>query len=443
MRQLKSAFLFVLGAGILFAAPPPVTFHKDVEPVLQQHCQSCHRPGEVGPMSLLTYQDTRKWAAAIKEAVALKKMPPWFADPSAHQTYRDDNSLSRAEAQIIKDWVNSGAPEGNAKDAPPPRKFVDGWNIGQPDMIVEMPEAYQIPATGTVEYTYIIMPTNFKQDMWVRAAEIRPGNRSTLHHAILFTRTPGSKWLAQYPTGVPFVPDARPGTKHRSSDGDRTAEGSLADEWIVAYVPGQRPWNLPEDTGFLIKAGSDFVLQLHYTPKGTAVADRTKVGLVFSKTPPARRAYIAGVSNSKIEIPPGDANYKAEASLTFASDTKMLMASPHMHLRGKAMTMSAVYPTGESETLFDVPHYDFNWQQMYEFATPKTMPAGTQLKLTAVYDNSLKNPANPDPSATVHWGDQSYEEMMLGVFAVQIDPQADLDKLFESPKKKKQVADAR
>lgn len=443
MRHLKLAFLFTSSVAVTCAAPASVTFHKNVEPVLQQHCQSCHRRGEIGPMSLLTYQDTRKWAAAIKEAVALKKMPPWFADTSAHQTYRDDNSLSPAEAQTIKDWVNSGAPEGNAKDAPAPQKFVDGWNIGQPDMIVEMPESYQIPATGTVEYTYIIMPTNFKQDMWVRAAEIRPGNRSTLHHAILFTRTPGSKWLAQYPTGVPFVPDARPGTRHRSSDGDRTAEGSLADEWIVAYVPGQRPWNLPEDTGFLIKAGSDFVLQLHYTPKGKAVADRTKVGLVFSKTPPARRAYIAGVSNSKIEIPPGDANYQAEASLTFASDAKLLSVSPHMHLRGKAMTMSAVYPTGEGETLFDVPHYDFNWQQMYEFAIPKTMPAGTQLRLTAVYDNSLNNPANPDPTATVHWGDQSYEEMMLGVFAVQIDPLADLDKLFENPKKKRQVADAR
>jgi len=442
MCPARLAVLFASGA-VVFAAPAPVTFHKDVEPVLQEHCQSCHRPGEIGPMPLLTYQDTRKWAAAIKEAVALKKMPPWFADPSAHQAYRDDNSLSAAEALTIRNWVEGGAPEGNPKDAPAPRTFVEGWNIGKPDMIVEMPEAYQIPATGTVEYTYIVMPTNFKQDMWVKAAEVRPGNRSTMHHAILFTRTPGSKWLASYPTGVPFVPDARAGTKHRSSDGDRTVEGSLADEWIVSYVPGQRPWHLPEDTGFLIKAGSDFVLQVHYTPNGKATSDRTKVGLVFSKTPPARRAYIAGVANGSFVIPPGDPNYKADASLTFASDVKLLTAGPHMHLRGKAMTMRAVYPTGESETLFNVPHYDFNWQQMYEFATPKVMPVGTRLELTAIYDNSPNNPANPDPKAEVRWGDQSYEEMMLGLFAVQIDPQADLDKLFAKPQKKTQVADAR
>jgi hypothetical protein len=206
MPHARLAVLFASGA-VIFAAPAPVTFHKDVEPVLQEHCQSCHRPGEIGPMPLLTYQDTRKWAAAIKEAVALKKMPPWFADPSAHQTYRDDNSLSAAEALTIRNWVEGGAPEGNPKDAPLPEAFVEGWNIGKPDMIVEMPEAYQIPATGTVEYTYIVMPTNFKQDMWVKAAEVRPGNRSTMHHASLFTRTPGSKWLASYPTGVPFVPD--------------------------------------------------------------------------------------------------------------------------------------------------------------------------------------------------------------------------------------------
>jgi hypothetical protein len=441
------AKLFLLPAMYVaraWAADPSVTFHKDVEPVLQAHCQTCHRPGEIGPMPLLTYQQTRQWAAAIKEAVALKKMPPWFADPSAHQRYRDDLSLSSAEADTIKSWVDAGAPEGDPKDAPAPIKFTEGWNIGQPDMVVSMPEAYQIPASGTVEYTYIIIPSGFKEDMWVKAAEIRPGNRAYTHHSILFARTPGSKWLAGYPTGVPFVPAPRPGSKHRSSDGDRTIEGSLADEWIVGYVPGQRPWTLPEDTAFLVKAGSDFVLQLHYTPNGKAASDLTRVGLIFSKTAPAHRALISGVTDHKFAIPPGDADYKVDASLTLASDVKLLSAGPHMHLRGKSMDLRAVYPTGESETLFSVPHYNFNWQQMYAFATPRTLSKGTKIELSAAFDNSPNNPHNPDPASTVRWGDQSWEEMALGLFILQIDPDTDLDALFQKPEKHPaQVASAR
>ena len=439
MRQHTPLFLLVSCVAAL-AAPAPVTFHKDVEPLLQQHCQSCHRAGEIGPMPLLTYAETRKWAASIKEAVALKKMPPWYADSSAHQSYRGDTSLSASEIATIRTWVDSGSPKGNPKEAPAPRKFLEGWNIGKPDMVVKMPEPYKIPATGTVEYTYIILPTNFKEDMWVSAAEIRPGNRATMHHAILFTRTPGSQWLAEYPKGVPFVPAVRPGTKHRSSDGDRLAEGSLADEWIVDYVPGKLPVQLPEDTAMLIKAGSEFVLQIHYTPNGKAVSDQTEIGLVFSKTPPAKRAYLAGVSTTRIQIPAGDPAYKSTAALTFASDVKMLTVSPHMHLRGKSMDLRATYPTGESETLMAVPHYDFNWQQTYEFLQPKSMPAGTRLDLTAVYDNSANNPYNPDPTATVSWGDQTYEEMMLSVIAIQIDPKVDLDKLFAKPKRRPTAA---
>src|SRR5206468_10575551 len=297
MRRTKLFSLFATCATCLWAAPP-VTFHKDVEPLLQVHCQGCHRPGEIGPMSLLTYQATRPWAAAIKQAIALKKMPPWFADPTAAHRYKDDPSLSVAEAETIIQWINSGSPEGDPNKAPPPLHFTEGWNIGKPDLIVEMPEPYQIPASGTVDYTYIIIPSGFAQDTWVKAAEIRPGNRATMHHSILFTRSPGSKWLAGYPTGKPFVPAPRKGHDHRSSDGDRTVEGSLADEWLVGYVPGQRPISLPEDTAFLVKAGSDFVLQVHYTVNGTATSDQTKVGLVFATERPRHRAYITGLSNS-------------------------------------------------------------------------------------------------------------------------------------------------
>ncbi|MDQ1473334.1 MAG: hypothetical protein QOJ99_4814 [Bryobacterales bacterium] len=428
--------LLLLACAACASAAPSTTFHKDVEPLLQAHCQTCHRPGEIGPMPLLTYQQTRQWSAAIKEAVMLKKMPPWFADASAHQRYKEDLSLSNLEMETIRKWVDAGSPEGDPKDAPKPRTFLEGWNIGKPDLIVSMPEAYRIPATGTVEYTYLIIPSGFKEDTWVKAAEIRPGNRAAMHHAILFARTPGSKWLAEYPPGVPFVPAARPGSKHRSSDGDRTIEGSLADEWIVGYVPGRRPEPLPDDTAFLVKAGSDFVLQIHYTPNGKESTDLTKVGLVLSRQPPAHRAFIAGVVNNKFSIPPGAPDYKVNGSLTMASDAKVLAAGPHMHLRGKSMLMRVTYPTGESEVLFDVPRYDFNWQQMYAFASPTSLSKGTKIEITAAYDNSPNNPHNPDPTATVEWGDQSWNEMALGTFTLQIDRDADLDALFQKPAKK-------
>jgi hypothetical protein len=444
MRQTK-LFGLLMGSAVCTIAAPSVTFHKDIEPLLQSHCQACHRAGEIGPMPLLTYQQARPWAAAIREAVVSRKMPPWFADAEAHQHYKDDLSLSSAEVGMFRAWVEGGSLEGDPKDAPAPRQFVEGWNIGTPDLILKMREPYLIPANGAVEYTYIIIPSGFKEDRWVTAAEIRPGNRACMHHSILFTRSPGSKWLAGYPVGVPFVPATRPGSKHRTSDGDRTIEGSLADEWIIGYVPGARPWALPDDTAFLVKAGSDFVLQVHYTANGKAATDLTSVGLVFAKTRPAHRAFTALVANADFAIPPGDSDYQVNGSVTFASDAKILAASPHMHLRGKSMDLRAVFPTGETEKLFSVPHYDFNWQQMYVFDTPITLNKGSKVELSAAFDNSANNPHNPDPTATVHWGDQSWDEMALGIFAIQIDPAMNLDTLYQKPEEKKtsQVASAK
>jgi hypothetical protein len=360
-------------------------------------------------------------------------MPPWYADPGALQHYQNDKSLSAAEIQLIRDWVDGGSPEGNSTDAPPAREFPDGWNIGKPDFIVQMPKPYQIPASGTIDYTYIIIPTHFKHDMWVRAAEVRPSTRAVMHHSILFIRTPGSKWLAEYPKNQPFVPKPRPGTDGRSSDGDRTEEGSLADEWLATYVPGQRPFLLPENTGFLIKAGSDFVLQIHYTANGKATQDLTCIGLVFSKGLPAKRAYTSTIARGDFAIPPGDPNYKMNASVTLATPVRLLSAAPHMHLRGKAMSLQAVYPSGQTEVLFNVPNYSFNWQQMYVFETPKLLPTGTRLETAAAWDNSPNNPFNPDPKKEVHWGDQSWEEMMLTTMIFQIDRNIDLDKIYAPP----------
>jgi hypothetical protein len=431
------AVLFTGWAAVALAAP--VTFHKDIEPVLQAHCQSCHRPGEIGPMSLLTYNDTRPWAKSIRQAVLTRKMPPCFADNSV-QHYSNDVSLSAADIDTIKNWVDTGAPEGDPKLAPPPRSFVEGWNIGKPDMVVEMQAAFEIPARGTIDYTYIIIPTNFKEDVWVRALEVRPEDRTHVHHIVLFERQAGSKWLREYPAGVPFVPAPREGTKQRTSDGDRTLEGSRADEWLVGYAPGVQEYRLPEGTAFRIRAGSDFVLQLHYTTNGKPSSDRSKIGMVVSKTSPTKRAFVASVYDASFVIPPGDANYSAKGQLTLASDAQILAAAPHMHLRGKAMDMRAVYPTGESETLFHVPNYDFNWQTNFYFAAPKLLPRGTKLEVIGTWDNSANNRFNPDPSAEVRWGDQTWEEMLLGLTTLQIDPNADLDKLFQAPPKPVQQA---
>lgn len=432
MSWTKLCLLTLTGAALVTAAPASVEFHKDIEPLLQAHCQTCHRPGEIGPMPLLTYSQARPWAKSIRQAVLTHKMPPWFADDSV-QHYSNDTSLSAADIETIKNWVDAGAPEGDPKLAPPARTFLDGWNIGEPDMVVEMPAAYKIPARGTIEYTYIIIPTHFKEDVWVQRLEIRPSDRAHVHHIILYERQAGSKWLHEYPAGVPFVPAAREGTEGRSSDGDRTVEGSLADEWLVGYAPGVQPYTPPEGTAFLIKAGSDFVLQVHYTTNGRPGADRSKIGLVFAKTPPTKRAFIATVADGRFEIPPGDPNYSAKAELTLATDAEILAAAPHMHLRGKAMNMRAVYPTGESETLFNVPHYDFNWQINYYFPAPKVLPRGTKLEVTGTWDNSANNRYNPDPTAKVHWGDQTWNEMLLGVAMLQIPPDADPDKLFAAP----------
>ena len=415
------------------------TFSKDVLPILQKNCQSCHRPGEIGPMPLLSYEQARPYARAIKAATQSKKMPPWFADSSV-QHYANDLSLSAADIDTLAAWVDAGAPEGDPRDAPPMRQFVDGWNIGTPDKVIEMPAPYRVPATGTIEYTYIILPTNFTEDTWVQALEVRPGNRRLMHHAVLYERTKDSKWLREYPVGVPFVPAPRPGTKQRSSDGDRTSEGSLADEWLVGYVPGAPPYTLPPGTAFLVKAGSDFVLQLHYTANGTEGSDLSKIGMVLSKTPPAKRAFIGLVNDGSFVIPPGDPGYEARATVTLAADVELLSAGPHMHLRGKAMDFRAVYPDGRVEMLFHVPRYDFNWQQLYQFGSARTAPRGTKLEVVGVWDNSTSNRFNPDPRAEVHWGDQSWEEMLLSIVTMSIDPKTDVNTLFERPKRKSEAS---
>jgi hypothetical protein len=425
-QQLVRSVLVLL--LVSFHANSEVSFYKDVLPILQGRCQGCHRPGEAAPMSLLTYQNARPWAKAIREAVLQHKMPPWSADPGLGR-FRNDPTLDAKEIETLKAWAETGASEGNPKDAPPPRQFLEGWNIGKPDAIFEMPADYEVPASGTVDYTFVILPTNLKQDTWVQASETRPGNRAVVHHAVAWVRTPDSKWLRDYPVGVPFVAKPRPGSSKRTSDGDRTLEGSIRDERIANYAPGRTAWIFPPGYAMLLKAGSDIVLQLHYMTNGKPARDRSRIGFVFAKGAPTKRVFNFGIGNASFVIPPGAPAHPVEGGETILQDIELLAFNPHMHLRGKAMEFRAAFPNGQTEVLMRVSRYDFRWQHNYELATPKAIPRGTRLEVTAIYDNSPNNPDNPDPKAEVRWGDQSWEEMMVGFVNMAVDPGLDVSKL--------------
>jgi hypothetical protein len=429
--MLRSAACGLALAGVALAAP---SYYKDIEPILQNHCQGCHRPGEIAPMSFLTYEDVRPWAKAIKAAVLEKKMPPWQADPH-YGKFRNDRALSPETLSTLTAWVDAGAPEGDPKDAPAPVSFMEGWNIGKPDLVFEMPHAFDVPAQGTIDYQYTVIPTNFKEDTWVQAAEVRPGSRTTVHHVIAFIRPKGSKWLADLKPGEIVAPPKPERSERR--DGDRrTDDGSelFGVDLLAGYAPGLQEQVLLPGQAKLVPAGSDIVLQLHYTATGKAASDLSKVGIVLAKGPVTRRVLTLSATNAKFEIPPYDPNYEVNSEMTLWADSKLVWMMPHMHLRGKDFRYKAVYPTGESQILLNIPHYDFNWQIAYEPQEPITLPKGTRIECLAHFDNSPNNPANPDPKKEVRWGDQTWEEMMIGWFGVAIDPKMDLRELFTAPK---------
>lgn len=433
------ALSLLVGVGASAASTSnSVTFYKDVLPVLQRNCQGCHRPGEAAPMSFLDYKSTRPWAKSIKTAVVSRKMPPWLADPH-YGKFDNDRSLPEADLKTLVAWADAGAPEGNPKEAPPPLKWVDGWNIGKPDMEFEMPNAFEVQPSGTIEYQYVVLPTGFTEDHWVQMAEVRPGNRAVVHHVIAFLRPKGSKWMADAKPGVPFVPK-REARRRPSAEGDpqtgqqgrQQEDTPLQSELLVGYAPGLQPWICRPGAAKLVPAGSDIVLQLHYTANGAAATDKTKIGVIFYKGEPALRQLTMSAANSRFAIPPGDPAYKVESQITLNDNSELVGLMPHMHLRGKDFLYKVVYPTGESSTLLSVPKYDFNWQLFYFFEKPVVMPKGTRLECTAHFDNSPNNPANPDPSKEVRWGDQSWEEMMIGWFDVTIPARTDPMNLYRS-----------
>lgn len=363
-------------------------------------------------MAFMTYDQTRPWAKSIRTTVLSKKMPPWLADP-AHGKFSNDRTLAKPEIDTLVAWADAGAPAGTAKDAPPPREFVEGWNIPKPDVVLEMPVEFQVPASGTVEYQHFVIPTGFAEDKWVEVVELRPGNPAVVHHAAVFVRPPESRWLR----------DAKPGEAVSGKQGESGL--GLSDELLDFHVPGAVPHVLPAGQAKLIKAGSDLIFQMHYSPNGKPATDRTRIGIVFAKEPPRQRVFTMQIVNRGFAIPPQTADYPVDARLVLQSDVTLVALNPHMHLRGKSFEFRATLPGSSPEVLLDVPRYDFSWQLQYYLAEPLLLPRGTRIECHALFDNSPNNPANPDPSKEVRWGDQSWEEMMVGTMDVAIDPKMD------------------
>jgi mono/diheme cytochrome c family protein len=428
-------------AALATAGPP--TFYKDVLPVLQQRCQECHRAGEVGPMPLLTYADARPWAKAVKEAVLQHKMPPWSADPH-YGKFSNDRSLTAAEIDTLVAWADSGAKPGNPHDARPAVAFAAGWTIGKPDMVLDTGVDFKVPAKGTVEYTYFVVPTGFTEDKWVKDIEVRPGNRAVVHHIVLYARPKGSKFVAKAKPGEPFVPvddDDGPQKERPPQDDKGFLYGinSGGFEMVGVYVPGGVAYRTLEGQARLIPAGADLIFQMHYTANGKEGLDRSKVGIVFANGIPTERVVNTFIANTSIRIPPDAAAHQVNAKVTLQQEAKLQAVFPHMHLRGKAFEYTATWPSGEKETLLKVPKYDFNWQITYYLAKPIILPKGTQLEATAVYDNSRNNPWNPDHAKEVYWGDQSWDEMLAGFVDLAIPVGMDPVDLVK-PKKNQPVA---
>jgi hypothetical protein len=370
------------------------------------------------------FQETRPWAAGMSTAVENRKMPPWFADPCCGH-FANDPSLTPKQISTIAIWAKNGAPAGNPQDAPPAPHFAEGWNIAAPDLMLKMPVPVELPTTGDVEYTYEIVPTHFTEGKWVQMSELRPSARDHVHHAVVYIRSPDSTWLRGAPVGVPFTASTLhdPHLMHQAH--------STTSDLLLVYAPGSSPENWPEGMARFIPAQSDLVFQMHYTTNGHAAADQTSLGIVFAKRAPTQRVLTLQLANERdtIPIPPNRDNYRVAVEGTLPNDAVLLGFFPHMHLRGKKFEYNIVHQDGTRETLLRV-NYDFYWQLSYRLAEPRTLPAGTRLEAIAWYDNSRNNRHDPDPDSPVQWGDQTYNEMMVGFFDVAVPADMDKQKFF-------------
>lgn len=382
-----------------------VTYSNQIARILQRNCTSCHRKGEIAPFALTNYKEVAGWAETMLEVIEDNRMPPWHASEK-HGTFLNERRLTSEEKKLLEEWVENGAPEGDPKDLPEEKTYTTGWQLPKkPDAVFNITEnPVRVKAEGTVRYQYYRVSTGFKEDKWIKAAELLPGNRAVVHHILAFAVPKGAR---------------------------RLSGGGGRDGYLVGYVPGLRVLPYPKGMAKKIPAGSDLIFQVHYTPIGTEQLDQSKIGFVFADPKEVtHEVKTTSASTPFFRIPAHAENYKVEAT-TFRAlpQAKLLSLMPHMHLRGKAFKYIALYPNGKEEILLDVPAYDFNWQTAYRLAEPKTLPKGTRVRGIAHFDNSEYNLNNPNPNKSVRWGDQTWDEMMIGYFDVAI------------PKQKEAVAD--
>ncbi len=371
-----------------------VTYSHQISRLLNSRCVRCHRPGEIAPFTLTSYEDASGWAEAMMEVVDAGRMPPWFANPE-HGQFKNDARLTGDEKQLLADWVAGGCPEGDPVELPPPPQFVTGWQIPEPDQVVYIrDEPFDVPATGTVQYKYFTVDPGWTEDKWIKAAECRPDNRAVVHHIVAVFLKPLQRTLSEGRGGM------------------------------VGYAPGMPPVNYPHRAALYVPAGSKILFQMQYTPNGTPQKDRSYVGLVFADPATVDHKITGGkvaLGGSALKIVPHEDNQVFQAQRQLNRELRLVTLTPHMHLRGKSFRYEAIYPDGTQEILLDVPRFDFNWQLRYDLAEPKRLPKGTTLVATARFDNSENNLANPDPSQLVTWGDQTWDEMMIGYFTALPD----------------------
>ena len=437
-----------VGAQASAAKAAAPTFSRDVAPIFYKSCTNCHRPGEIAPMSLLSYQDARPWAKSIATNVTKGAMPPWHADPS-HGEFLNDRRLSDADRDTIVKWATAGAPEGDPKDLPERPTYANEWMIGQPDAVFSMQEDYPVPADGTVAYQYFTIPTNTTEDKWIQAMEVRAGDPKVVHHVIVYAATPPPAQPAQPPATPPAGAQATPrptplftfaeGTtnipagqtggpplppeqRKAPSPSDRPAPRRMGPA-IGGFAPGQFMRVYQEGSAMKLPAGATLIFQMHYTPTGKPTTDRTRIGVKFAKSRPQTEVRFASLVNGGLHIPPGAADHRVDAEMTVGQDITLWSMIPHTHVRGKRWIYDVTYPDGRKDTILSVPKYDFNWQTDYVFKQPLKLAKGTTLHATAWYDNSTANKANPDPAKDVWWGDQTWEEMMYTGFTFSIDAQ--------------------
>ena len=421
---MTRAIWFLAAASTLNAE---ITFSGQVWPILEGRCVSCHQAGEIAPMPLTSYSEARPWAQSMREAVLTKKMPPWDAAGETAHNFLNDRSLTPAEISTFAEWASTGAHEGTPLKPFVPTHQEGGWKLGKPDLIIRIP-GFDVPASGQLTYRYLITGGLFPKDVWLRAAEWHIDQRRVVHHINAYVRNPGSSYLTGFPKGR--IVTATVADRANRREGERNFDRR---QQLVGWEPGYQPMPWLNAGAKEVRAGSDIVFEMHFSPNGKAVTDYSELALYFAKEAPEKRVLsIDTLRDLDLSIPPGERDYISRASMTLAQAVELVSVQPHMHYRGRSMYVKATYPDGHSELLVSVPKYDFNWQTTYALKKPKSLPAGTKLESEAHFDNSPGNPFNPDPTKLLHWGDQTIDEMHIAFLELAVPVTADPEKVFSA-----------